>query len=282
MKDYIIGDDTIRIITTTSGAGFYEMSKDIISKNAKFIDKYVGAIKKCDLMLYLAKKSNLDQTKAEDVSIIQDFRDVLNCSCLMASFDIDLAISSRELLLSKKMAEQMYYIKAIYIHMYKYLERIGGEYGIVKRVAQQCGLLQSYKESNSQIEEFRKNHYPQIKTKRNRLYAHIVDNKDFSEYYTDSLSMVIEREVDIIKQFIVISRSFNNLLASLFPLIVSKMENYCRAIRDSNQAKFGKFDAIIDIISQKDPEVAGQIRGTLNDTKKVIEERVASLLSGIK
>ncbi len=272
---YKVVENTIIVDSTPAGVSLYDKSKDIIFQNAQSIDGNVALLRKCDMLLLLIDSNGKE--KPEYAQDILNWRNFLNCACLIASFDMDFSISTRELMNAKNLPEQMYYVKNIYIHLYRYFERMNHELGVIKSISENYGLLQDYKDSSKSIGGFKNKYYSEIKGRRNKLYAHIKDNKNYLEYHKDCIEMKIQEEIDMCIEFLKASSTLNILLSKLLPIITTQIVAIQQNIAKENQEVDDKFKDALNKVRHLCPEMAEQLEAKIDAAKQKISDTISKL-----
>lgn len=219
---YQIVTNKILIDASPAFCLLYSASKDLLVCHAKSTDEFVRLMNSCDHYLALLSKPEYVLPDGIIKEQLINWKAILNASCLIMSFDMDFSISTRELALAKNLPEQIFYIKYIYINLYRYLERINKEWGVVKKITVEFGIENEYKVANKSIQDFRSKYYHRIKERRNKLYAHISDIEDYREYHNDIIKVDIQDETNMCIEFMAANKLVSDLLNKIGYIIISK------------------------------------------------------------
>ncbi|WP_319503753.1 hypothetical protein [Bacteroides graminisolvens] len=222
-KSYSIVENGIVILTNAAGINLYETSKNLILENSLNIDAAVEVInqsKKYRAVFNLLPNDFSTQL----IEKMCSWENVLNIYCLSLSYISDFSISLRELYIAKNKSEQTFYVKSVYVDLYRFLERNNNDLGIIRTIALEADLMGQFKSFTKEISVFRETYYAKIKEGRNSYYAHFNDIKDYREYYNYILKVDVEVESQMCINFSRISRLLLDLLKEIIQYILSKFE----------------------------------------------------------
>ena len=111
-------------------------------------------------------------------------------------------------MLSTNKPEQIFYIKSIYIELYRFLEKINKYLGLIKKF----NIFEDeYKDYHQSLHEFRSRHYKTIKQNRNDFFAHL-DKHEYSEYYNISIKLDPEEIAKMCISFLHTNTKLSKLL----------------------------------------------------------------------
>lgn len=211
MTTYQINENDILISTTDVGINLYTSSKRIIEEYSVGIDENIKHIEFCESLPTQIDKVPLSQ-KDEFIDFSQKRIEFCHLSCFFLNFSIDFSISTRELYLATNISEQIFYIKSIYIELYRYLERHNSELGHIKKL---YGASDEYKRYNRHLTSFRTKYYEQIKANMNTFFAHLDNNVPYEDYYKFVTNLDAEEVVKMCISFLSVqeelSKMFNQL-----------------------------------------------------------------------
>jgi hypothetical protein len=228
MNKYFVIDQAILIMASPAGKDLYESSKSTINENSSLIDSHIKNIKFCELLLNQFK--TLKVSYAKDLTQILLKRiDFLKLHCFFLNFSIDISISLRELMLSTNKPEQIFYIKSIYIELYRFLEKLNNYLGIIKKfkIAED-----EYKDYTQSLQEFRSRYYQTIKTTRNDFFAHL-DKHEYSDYY----NIIIKLDPEEIAKMCINFLHTNAKLSSLLLDILKQQTNQLIELNERSKLK---------------------------------------------
>lgn len=277
---YQIITDKILIDATPAFCSFYSTSKRLLECHAKTTDAYVALMNSCDSYLKLLSKPEYALGDSSIIDQLKNWKSILNTSCLIMSSDMDISISIRELLLAKNLPEQIHYIKYIYIQLYRYLERISKEWGIIKKIATEFNIEQEYKAANKSLQNFRDKYYcDRIKEKRNKLYAHLTDTQDYREYHNDVIKIDIEDETKMCIEFMAANDLFRVLLSKIgyLPLLeFVKLKNQTdNEVKQSRSSIFDKIKSLKEV----NPKIYETIKKQLDEIYEKFDIQTNTLIN---
>ena len=191
MPTYQIVKEGILISSFPSHIKLYESSKGIIEENSNAIEFCINSIEKTKSAI--KQVSDIEVPEKENFIVFQnDMLAFYELYCFFLNFSIDFSICSRELALATNKSEQIFFIKSIYIELYRYLERQNYNLGILKKL---MGKTEVFIEYSKTYENFKKRYYEQIKDKRNCFFAHFNNESiQYEDYYRVTLNLDIEDE----------------------------------------------------------------------------------------
>lgn len=251
MSKYHIIKNEILISTTTSGINLYKVSKGVIEDYSTGIDINIKYIALCELLRVTAatidipKKDEFIDFQIKQIAFYEIY-------CFFLNFSIDFSISSRELYLATNKSEQIFYIKTIFIELYRYLERHNSELGIIKKL---CGVSEEYKEYNKCLNEFRSNHYEKIKTNRNTFFAHFDNDARYGDYY----EFVARLDAEEVAKMCISFLSLHEKLSIIFKRLSISQIN--------KTLVFG------DLIQKKKEETDMKVQNKIEEFKKLVLEK---------
>ena len=212
MNGYQIVKDGILISTTPAYIKLFVTSKIIIEENAEYIESCIKSIDLIESAINEASKLLIPE-KENFIALHSDIVAFYKLYCFFLNFSIDFSICSRELCLAKSKSEQIFFIKVIYIELYRFLERHNIDLGIIKRL---LGKTDDYKDYNNCLKNFRSVYYEQIKSNRNLFFAHLDRESQYEDYYRLILRFDIENEVKMCSSFLVAQEKLSKIYRDLF------------------------------------------------------------------
>ena len=212
MNGYQIVKDGILISTTPSYTKLFVTSKIIIEENSAYIESCIKSIDLIEAAVNEASKLLIPE-KENFIALNNDIVAFYKLYCFFLNFSIDFSICSREFCLAKSKPEQIFFIKAIYIELYRFLERHNIDLGIIKRL---LGKTDDYKEYNNCLKNFRSVYYEQIKSNRNLFFAHLDRKSQYVDYYRLILRFDVENEVKMCSSFLVAQEKLSKIYRDLF------------------------------------------------------------------
>lgn len=250
MSKYQIIENEILLSTTTSGINLYKASKAVIDEYSSDIDTSVQSIALCELLrttvatIEIPKKDEFIDFQINQIAFFELY-------CFFLNFSIDFSISSRELYLATNKSEQIFYIKSIYVELYRYLERHNNELGIIKKL---YGVSEEYKEYNRCLKDFRSNYYEQIKTNRNTFFAHFDNGARYGDYFKFATSLDAEKVARMCISFLSVQEKLSRIFKQL-------------SITQINTAlAFG------DLIKERKEESDMEVHNKLEEIKSLVSE----------
>jgi hypothetical protein len=211
MSKYQIIENGILISTTASGINLYKASKAVIDDYSSDIDINIQSIALCELLRTTVATIEIPQ-KDEFIDFQTNRIAFCELYCFFLNFSIDFSISSRELYLATNKSEQIFYIKSIYIELYRYLERHNKDLGIIKKL---YGVSEEYKEYNRCLKEFRSNYYEQIKTNRNTFFAHLDNGARYGDYFEFTTNLDAEEVAKMCVSFLSVQEKLSIIYKQL-------------------------------------------------------------------
>ena len=211
MSEHLIIKNEIITSTNTSGVNLYKMSKLIIDEYSKNIDINIQIIAHGELLkskiatIDIACKDEFVEFQTKQIAFYELY-------CFILNFNIDFSISSRELYLASSKSERIFYIKSIYIELYRYLERHNKDLGDIRKLN---GASEKYKEYNKCLLDFRTNYYVRIKTGRNIFFAHLDKKTQYKEYYKFVDNLDAEEVAKMCINFLAIQEKLSVILEKI-------------------------------------------------------------------
>ena len=251
MSKYQIIENGILISTTTSGVNLYKTSKAVIDNYSNYIDIGIQSIELCELLkttvatIEIPKRDEFIDFQTNQIAFFELY-------CFFLNFSIDFSISSRELYLATNKSEQIFYIKSIYIELYRYLERHNNDLRIIKEL---YGVSEEYKEYNRCLSEFRSNYYEKIKTNRNTFFAHFDKGTQYGDYFKFATNLDAEKVARMCNSFL----SVQEKLAIIFKQLSITQINTTLA--------FG------DLIKKRKEESNMEVQNKLEEIKSLVSEK---------
>lgn len=218
-KEYITFCNKILIHTDKSGVAAFISMKEAIKEYSTLINFNIELMNTIDRKY----KSLKDQKNNEDLCLnMKHLKDTINIYNFTLDSIVNLFININGLYLSKNKIEQFFYIKSMYIELYRFLERYNSDLGIIKKISSDANLNEQFSKMNKCKNNFEKKHYEDIKSKRNHFFAHFKDKKDYRDYYN------IVKQDQFIKafmcgDFLIFSREIYDLFGMIFNYTSSKI-----------------------------------------------------------
>lgn len=212
MNTYEIIDGKIVISSTPTNIQLYKTSKRIIEEYSLGIDTVIKANEVQNSVIKEVKEFNVPE-KHSFINLYSDLLLFNRLYCFFLNFSIDFSICTRELSLSTSIVEQVFFIKAIYIELYRYLERHNMHLGIIKKLA---GKNEDYIEYNKLLNNFKLEHYDKIKNNRNLFFAHFDKKSEYEDYYGIILKFNIEEEAKMCISFLEVQQKLSKIYSNLF------------------------------------------------------------------
>jgi len=206
-----IEQNRIIISTNKSGINLYEMTKSIIHKYSFQIENNIKLIEygqslKCKIeTIDISCKDEFVefQTKLINFSRLHSY--ILN-------FNIDITMSNRELYLTSNKFEEYYYVKNIYIELFRFLERHNNELGIIRKLN---GASEKYKNYYRKLNDFRTAYYEKIKEYRHNLFAHYDNKSQYEDFYKSVNGIVAEEVAIMCLDFLAIQEELSKILENI-------------------------------------------------------------------
>lgn len=251
-SDKINNQESIVLLTDKNGISIFENSKQIIQEVSAIIDTNIETIKYINIVIN--QTANIEINKKEEFLDFQKSQiDFLEIYCFLLNFQIDISISSRELVLARSRPEQIYYIKNIYIELYRYLERHNKDLGKIRTL---CESSFEYKDYNSKLIGFRKKYYSKIKEERNIYYAHFDSESNYKEYYDYILKIDIDKTIKMCSEFLSVHEKLTLIFKQLSDNIFEK------SIQMNN------------ILKQKNEDIKNEIINRLEELRALSSENI--------
>ena len=207
-------------MTTPAGKELFESSKTTIKEYSSIIDSNIREIEFCESLIKANKQiKHIKIPYLKKLNeILQETIQFLKLQCFYLDFSIDISISLRELMLATNKSEQIYYMKHIYIELYRFLEKLNNHLGLIKKF--QAGET-DYIEYNRSLHEFRAQFYDTIKTNRNHFFAHL-NKHEYTEYYKLVTLLDAEEVAKMCSSFFQTQIKLSNLFTKIGRLQLSK------------------------------------------------------------
>lgn len=132
MNKYEIVDGKIVISSNPTNIKLFIASKCIIEENSLGIDTITKFIEILKLELKEANEFTIPEYQC-NLNLYSNVLAFNRLYCFFLNFSIDFTICARELSLSTSRSEQIFFIKSIYVELYRYLERHNLHLGIIKK-----------------------------------------------------------------------------------------------------------------------------------------------------